>query len=495
MMALFGFAVEHQPAASNQKVSSPSHPAISTLKASAKVLVPVGNKEFENEDVNEKSSSSSPGNVLGLANYASDEDDDEIQSSSVSNSRKNSVVQPLAIPEIAEDNDAAENGNSQVELVKNTGATNLESDLSKTSSIGSDNKINGAFSELSDSEVVFGARHVEISVNGEEKIESNNKAASKATIGEHAKMKSEPLGESLSVEKSVVDYSHTRGTRVRSDQDSRHETRSSGSRADEKGDDGHRRQDGKHPSKEKTDDLNGSKERKKERNDKTGASAKEPESRRKSSHPEVKEDRKEEEKPHRSSAKENAIRKRDRTKEKEEDKARHKPTSDSIKHKRTRSSSISSRGRNSKDNDSSDEASDDSKRFTSEIQSVPFFFFFFFWICSVDDYILLCTAGNIQGNGVLHHHLSDLEEGTHLSEVHCSYRVSHVFIFLYTFEHSKLFCGTIMKIKCVPLHVTSMKKRVNCSLIQSQYACLDPGFCSFKCFVDSLIFSHQQFKM
>ncbi|KAI5572835.1 hypothetical protein BDE02_10G039600 [Populus trichocarpa] len=357
--------VEHQPAASNQKVSSPSHPAISTLKASAKVRVPVGNKEFENEDVNEKSSSSSPGNVLGLANYASDEDDDEIQSSSVSNSRKNSVVQPLAIPEIAEDNDAAENGNSQVELVKNTGATNFESDLSKTSSIGSDNKINGAFSELSEhvhSEVVFGARHVEISVNGEEKIESNNKAASKATIGEHAKMKSEPLGESLSVEKSVVDYSHTRGTRVRSDQDSRHETRSSGSRADEKGDDGHRRQDGKHPSKEKTDDLNGSKERKKERNDKTGASAKEPESRRKSSHPEVKEDRKEEEKPHRSSAKENAIRKRDRTKEKEEDKARHKPTSDSIKHKRTRSSSISSRGRNSKDNDSSDEASDDSKR-------------------------------------------------------------------------------------------------------------------------------------
>ncbi|CAK7332575.1 unnamed protein product [Dovyalis caffra] len=404
--------VEHQSVASNQKVSSPSHPANSTPKAFAKVLVPVRTNESENEDVNEKASSSSPGNVLGLANYASDEDDDdddEIQSSSISNSRKNSVLQPSAISEIAEDtNDAAENGNSQIELGKSTGVANLDSDLCKTSPIGSDSKINGAFSELNEhvhSRVVSADSHVEISVNGEKKLESDNKAASKATIGETTKMKSEPLGESASVEKLVADYSQARDTRVRSDQDSRRESRSSGSRADEKGDDGQRRQDGKHLNKEKTDDLNGSKEKRKERNDKTGESAKESESRRRSSHPEVKEDRKEAEKPHRSSAKDDATRKRDRTKEKEEDRARHKPTSDSSKHKRTRSSSISSRGRNSKDSDSSDEASDDSKRFTSEILPV-LFCIFAVW----DAYILLCTAGNIQGNGSLHHHLSGLEE-------------------------------------------------------------------------------------
>ncbi|KAI5580675.1 hypothetical protein BDE02_08G169800 [Populus trichocarpa] len=357
--------VEHQPVASNHKVPSPSHPAISTPKASAKVLVPVRTKEYENEDVNEKSSSSSHGNVLGLVNYASDEDD-EIESSSISNSRKNPVPQLLAIPESAEDmNDAAENGNSQVELGKNSLVTNIESDLSKTSSVGSDNKINGAFSELSEhahSKVVSGVRHVEISVNGEKILESNNKDVPKATIEENAKIESDRIGECVNVEKPVVDYSQARDTRARPDQDSRHESRSSGSMADEKGDDGHRRHDAKHSSKEKTGDLNGSKEKRRERKDKTGESAKEPESRRRSSRPEVKEDRKDAEKLHRSSVKEDATRKRDRSKEKEEDRARHKPTSDSSKHKRTRSSSISSRGRNSKDNDSSDEASDDSKR-------------------------------------------------------------------------------------------------------------------------------------
>ncbi|KAF9677876.1 hypothetical protein SADUNF_Sadunf08G0153300 [Salix dunnii] len=356
--------VEHQPVASNQKVTSPSRQNISTPKASAKVLVPVKTKESENEDVNEKSSSSSPGNVLGLANYASDEDD-EIESSSISNSRENPVPQLLVIPESAEDmNDAAENSNPQVESRKNSGVTNLEGDLSKICSVGSDNRINGAFSELSEhahSKVVSGVRHVEISVNGEKLLESNNKAVPKATIRENAKMKSERIGESVNVEKSVMDYSQARDTRVRPDKDSRHESRSSGSMADEKGDDGHRRHDTKHSSKEKADDLNGSKEKKRERKDKTGESAKETDSRR-SSHLEVKEDRKDEEKLNRSSVKEDATRKRDHTKEKEEDRARHKPISDSNKHKRTRSSSISSRGRNSKDNDSSDEASDDSKR-------------------------------------------------------------------------------------------------------------------------------------
>ncbi|KAG5240777.1 hypothetical protein OIU76_014307 [Salix suchowensis] len=357
--------VEHQPVTSNQKVPSPSSQAISTPKASAKVLVPVKTKESENEDVNEKSSSSSPGNVLGLANYASDEDD-EIESSSISNSRENRVAQLLAIPESAEDmTDAAENGNSQVELGKNSGVTNLEGDLSKTCTVGSDNKINGAFSELSEhahSKVVSGVRHVEISVNGEKLLESNDKAVPKATIRENFIMKSERIGESVNVEKSVMDYSQARDTRVRPDQDSRHESRSSGSMPDEKGDDGHKKHDTKHSSKEKTDDLNGSKGKRRERKDKTGESAKESESRRRSSHPEVKEDGKDAEKLNRSSVKEDATRKRDHAKEKEEDRARHKPTSDSNKHKRTRSSSISGRGRNSKDNDSSDEASDDSKR-------------------------------------------------------------------------------------------------------------------------------------
>jgi len=440
-MALFGFAVEHQPVASNHKVPSPSpsHPAISTPKASAKVLVPVRTKESENE----KSSSSSHGNVLGLVNYASDEDD-EIESSSISNSRKNPVPQLLAIPESAEDmNDAAENGNSQVELGKNSGVTNIESDLSKTSSVGSDNKINGAFSELSEhahSKVVSGVRHVEISVNGEKILESNNKAVPKATVEENAKIESDRIGESVNVEKPVVDYSQARDTRARPDQDSRHESRSSGSMADEKGDDGHRRHDAKHSSKEKTGDLNGSKEKRRERKDKTGESAKEPESRR-SSRPEVKEDRKDAEKLHRSSVKEDATRKRDRSKEKEEDRARHKPTSDSSKHKRTRSSSISSRGRNSKDNDSSDEASDDSKRFTSEILPVPFFLDL---LCGCLYSVVYCRKHSRKRRSSpspvrSRRRYSYIRISFFLSYLLCLYFSLPVLIF-------KLFCGTIVKL-------------------------------------------------
>jgi len=441
-MAHFGFAVEHQLVASNHKVPSlsPSHPAISTPKASAKVLVPVRTKESENE----KSSSSSHGNVLGLVNYASDEDD-EIESSSISNSRKNPVPQLLAIPESAEDmNDAAENGNSQVELGKNSGVTNIESDLSKTSSVGSDNKINGAFSELSEhahSKVVSGVRHVEISVNGEKILESNNKAVPKATVEENAKIESDRIGESVNVEKPVVDYSQARDTRARPDQDSRHESRSSGSMADEKGDDGHRRHDAKHSSKEKTGDLNGSKEKRRERKDKTGESAKEPESRRRSSRPEVKEDRKDAEKLHRSSVKEDATRKRDRSKEKEEDRARHKPTSDSSKHKRTRSSSISSRGRNSKDNDSSDEASDDSKRFTSEILPVPFFLDL---LCGCLYSVVYCRKHSRKQRSSpspvrSRRRYSYIRISFFLSYLLCLYFSLPVLIF-------KLFCGTIVKL-------------------------------------------------
>ncbi|KAF2301694.1 hypothetical protein GH714_028695 [Hevea brasiliensis] len=140
---------------------------------------------------------------------------------------------------------------------------------------------------------------------------------------------------------------------MKSNEDNRHENKRSysgkdikeaqhGSRVDEKGDGNRRRQDEMHLRKEKTDNQNGSKERMKERGDRTGENAKESESRKRSSHLDVKEDRKEAEKLQRSSAKED-NRKRGRVKDKEEDRARHKRASDSSRHKRRRSSSTSSR--------------------------------------------------------------------------------------------------------------------------------------------------------
>lgn len=56
---------------------SPSASAFPTPKASAKVLVPAKAEGPENEDGNGKSTSMSPGDVLGLGSYASDDDEDD----------------------------------------------------------------------------------------------------------------------------------------------------------------------------------------------------------------------------------------------------------------------------------------------------------------------------------------------------------------------------------------------------------------------------------
>lgn len=65
---------------SNHKVSQIS-PLVLTPKVSAKVLIPVEDKETETEAVSRKSSSGSPGDVFSLGSYASDHDDedDELQ--------------------------------------------------------------------------------------------------------------------------------------------------------------------------------------------------------------------------------------------------------------------------------------------------------------------------------------------------------------------------------------------------------------------------------
>ncbi|KAL6316233.1 hypothetical protein AAG906_017780 [Vitis piasezkii] len=69
---------------SNHKVSQIS-PLVLTPKVSAKVLIPVEDKETETEAVSRKSNSGSPGDVFSLGSYASDHDDkdDELQNSHV----------------------------------------------------------------------------------------------------------------------------------------------------------------------------------------------------------------------------------------------------------------------------------------------------------------------------------------------------------------------------------------------------------------------------
>ncbi|XP_039054828.1 uncharacterized protein LOC120197326 [Hibiscus syriacus] len=99
--------VDHNSVASNHK-ESPSSSLIPTPKASARVLVP--GKAKEPDTAEEKSSSSSPGNVLGLANYASDDEDvdGEIQSSRMTYSRSNDSVVQSSTNKLSQDNGLTE---------------------------------------------------------------------------------------------------------------------------------------------------------------------------------------------------------------------------------------------------------------------------------------------------------------------------------------------------------------------------------------------------
>ncbi|KAJ7953556.1 Cyclin-related, putative isoform 1 [Quillaja saponaria] len=300
--------VDPKVVTSNHKVS-PSQPSVALSKASAKILVPVKTKESQAEGVSEKSDSSSPGDILGLANYASDDDDgdDAIHTSDVLNPARNAALRQGGFEKPLEDmHDSAENGSSKVKLEEHgRNQKKLVSDPGKSNSIQS---------------------------------KANNGAA---TGWLHDDRMDRELGQCTSFKVVTI-------------------------REDEKGKENKRRRDESYSRKEKVKDSNGTKEKRKEHSMKHGDKTKESESRKRSIHVDVKEDRKETERIHRSSAKEDTNRKKD-TEDKGEDRSRHRNASKSDRNKRRRSSSISSRGRSSKDtvnhaNNSSDEGSDGSRR-------------------------------------------------------------------------------------------------------------------------------------
>ncbi|CAN6676216.1 unnamed protein product [Malus baccata var. baccata] len=337
--------VEQSALISNHKVL-PSPPAVTTPKASAKVLIAAKSKEYETGDV--KSSSTLPGDVLGLANYATDDEDgdSDIQSSGVPNSGKDAKLQQLTVRMPSNDrHNATVNDRSSVELQEHSKSqTILESGRGKTSSLESNNR-----NKNDDS-------------NGDRILPDGTTASRlKDTVGI---FKPELPKETVNVKNTSKDDPQVMESRMKPDKHDRDENKKSyvkdinteiesgKIRTDEKGDENHK---GHYPRKERTYDRNGSKEKVKEQ------SVKESESRKRSSHADAKEDRREAEQLRRANAKEDKDRKRGRTKEKEGDRSRHKHSTDSSRHKGRRSSSVGSRGRNSKD-DSSDEASDDSKR-------------------------------------------------------------------------------------------------------------------------------------
>lgn len=362
--------VEHNTVTSNHRVSQ-SLPAVPTSKVSAKVLIPLNAKETEIEDVSGKSTFRSPGDLLGLASYASDEDnDDEIQSPSMPNSGRNPSKHA-----------AVENGSSEVRLKHTRDQTNLENNSRKSSPIRERNSQKAVNSEHAkfvpaySSKVVLGVIEDATNVGGD-MLGGISASNSKYNVGEKVIREVEQL-ENFDATKLMPDDSQGIGTRVKSGTSDRYESKRISAGIDFakevdsgkiRAGDNRGRPDGRHVKKEKTDDWNGSRERKNEQGAKPREKAKESDSRKKSSHFDVKEDRKDMERSKRPSARDDNDRKRERSKDEREDRSRHKPASDSSRNKRRHSPSPSSRGRNGKDssashaNDSSDEGSEDSRR-------------------------------------------------------------------------------------------------------------------------------------
>ncbi|XP_027347393.1 lysine-specific demethylase 9 isoform X2 [Abrus precatorius] len=375
--------VGHNVVTSNH-MASESPPTAPVPKASAKVLVPVKEKELENDAVSEKSNSISPGDVLGLGNYGSDADDgdDEIESSSVTTPANDAAYQPGVNKPLADMHDIPVNSSSQLE------EHNLVSNMVKTSSLLPSRNSNGAATEqLHDVKGTNEFDHSrsskvvseDIKDNGHNAIErSHNRLNGFSSKDNSGIQRSQLPGRNVSVEKATDDHPG-RESRRKSEKNDRpdrstsekgfvKEVRSSKTGTDEKGNENHRRKDERYQKKEKSDNGSEVKERMKDHSSRHGEKTKESVSRKRSSHVDVKDDRKEAEKARRASGAEDTIRKKEHAKDKGEHKSRQKDGSTSDRHKRRRSSSVSSRGRISKDHlinhagDSSGEGSDGSRR-------------------------------------------------------------------------------------------------------------------------------------
>ncbi|XP_062110406.1 uncharacterized protein LOC133822177 isoform X2 [Humulus lupulus] len=358
--------VDKETVSSNHRVS-PSPSTLPSNKPTTKIIIPGKSKEYKIEGV-EKSSSSSPGDVLGLGNYATDDDDgDEIQSSSLPNSRKKELQHSYFEKPSEDKHDVGANGSSLAHPEElNRKQKILESETSKATSVESKYSNNDATANSKSDKI----RKNESNAGGSTP-DGINVSRSKNIVDVGG---SEPPEDDENVTKTSKDSNQVKEVRTKAEKNDRHDSkRSSGKgfgkkeesdkRTDEKGNGNHRRHDERYSRKEKTGERNGSKERTKEQSDKLLVP--ESESKKRSSHVNARDDRKETERQHKAGAKEESNRKHEHTRDKESERSRHKHASDSSRHKRRRSIS---RGRSSKDdsvhrdNDSSDEASNDSKR-------------------------------------------------------------------------------------------------------------------------------------
>ncbi|XP_024989470.1 arginine/serine-rich protein PNISR isoform X2 [Cynara cardunculus var. scolymus] len=357
--------VERKAIASSDIISQ-SSAAVPTPKSSAKVLIPGKTKGTDLDDVSGKSSSSSPGDVLGLGSYASDDDEDkEVQNLPIPSSKSSKPLVHLA-----------ENGSSQVDgNVRGKKFLDEESDSHGMSpngdvvnhgSVGSELTRNRVGAEPSQTDSLTEEYHNDNS-SGDKVPDRSSISKSKQSVGDKGVGKHELLIEGLAAKNPLPDDSQGRSPRNGSEKsgskrksaskDYNEEVESGKDKIHTKVDDDSRIQDERHVKRVKKDDQNGSKQKIKERD--SGKRVNKAES---------KDDKKEIDRDRRSQAKEDG-RKQERSKDEKNERSKHKSVGDSSRHKRHHSPSPGGKARSSKDNSSlshahasSDSSSDDSRR-------------------------------------------------------------------------------------------------------------------------------------
>lgn len=368
----------------------PSAPSVLTPKASAKVLIPTKTKESDYEDASDKSTSGSPGDILGLASYASDEEDEEIQSSGKPNSKESSTHQQSSSSKLLEGNPVIENGGSREEkeeqrnvpakLDTNGSGSGRKSPISATSDHSVANMESNddmAARELASSDDQHSSRRLSGVAEYELQHTSDTSKLSDSLIDNAVERNDRPEG-NLDAKRLMNDDSRTQNTGNRFDKNDGLENKkssvkkdhkdseSSKGRLDKKGDEEHRRREERRPRTERSDYHDNSKDKGKEKG-RTDEKVK----RKRPSPFDGKEGTTETQRDKRNSKKDNDEKRQDRAGDEKKERSRHKSGSESSRHKRHRSSSVGARVGESKDDsvvsrayDSSDESSDDSKRCT-----------------------------------------------------------------------------------------------------------------------------------
>lgn len=303
----------HKSSSSLLSTADPLH------KASAKILVSV-------EGANKKANSGSPADVLGLASYASDDDDADTDAASNVDADENDGAESLgvgsrhdvsqqSITEKLPEPEAMANEKLDPEVKVNTNSgKNIKSSLEDYSQmLGSRRKDDEAGStKISD---VSASSGLEDDTSGSRKKHPDRTDSDKDAILDEPHRKNSGLKSNCNLRQ---DSNKTSGKDL-SDDVSRDRSRTDETKS----------------GKEKVDSQNGSKDRMKQKDLKSAEKVKGDESNKKSADPHVKKDSRDVERPHRTNSKEERGKKRE--KEKEEERSRHRQAEDSSKDKRRRS--------------------------------------------------------------------------------------------------------------------------------------------------------------